>query len=551
MASGVSLETNSEMGWMTPERERRLLILLFLVGFLLRAYPVLWSSAHYNPSAWGFHPDEPKLVRHVDDFPESIHTYKDYRYPTLIPFTYGVVWMGVGGALDLGDPEASMPGTPSYEAALLFSRGLTLLLFGLGGMWLTWAFTKRLFGPGPALFALGATNLMGLPVTSASLVQTDVPSTVLLLASLYLLIGLPKAAREWRVRDLALVGFTLGAAAAAKYTAVIGALPILCVVVFAALRKETTWRAGSKLLVTAGLASIAGLLIFVPGILYDFESFKRGLNYELHSKILENPGSLADLWGALSRSYPVWVLLPAALGLFIALKRNSSVFLGGLIFCMATFSIVWSRKLMPDHAIFFFPFVAAFAGLFLWRALTLKPRGAVPLCLVALFVLGHGYSGWVVHQRYAGDVRYQLSAWIEENIPPGPVGVSPSAMRPPSTIQLPEGYELASVHTKPEWVIVYKEHYNLVRRATEDPAGYLEEISWLLEGHPENAVVLEPGARRMGRLRERDFRFYEDVMLKERREFDYDEVLYLESEKLPLDQLGRPIYVFRRSGAGG
>ena len=99
MASEVSLEAGTEMGWLTPRRERRLLILLFVVGFFLRAYPILWSSAHYDPNAYGFHPDEPKLVRHVDDFPESIHTYKDYRYPTLIPFTYGIAWRGVGGAL--------------------------------------------------------------------------------------------------------------------------------------------------------------------------------------------------------------------------------------------------------------------------------------------------------------------------------------------------------------------------------------------------------------------------------------------------------------------
>ena len=214
MESGVSLDSNNDGGWLTPERERKLLIVLFVVGFLLRVYPILWSSAHYNPDAYGFHPDEPKLVRHVDDFPESLQTYKDYRYPTLIPFAYGVVWMGVGGALDLRDPEASMPGEPSYEAALLFSRGLTVLLFGLGGMWLTWLFTKRLFGPGPALFALGATNLMGLPMTNASLAQTDVPSTVLLLAVFYLLARYTSGP-ELRTRDFALVGLTLGAAAAA------------------------------------------------------------------------------------------------------------------------------------------------------------------------------------------------------------------------------------------------------------------------------------------------------------------------------------------------
>jgi hypothetical protein len=51
----------------------------------------------------------------------------------------------------------------------------------------------------------------------------------------------------------------------------------------------------------------------------------------------------------------------------------------------------------------------------------------------------------------------------------------------------------------------------------------------------------------MGRFRERDFRFFEDVMRGDRVEFQYDRVLSLESQKLPLDHMSRPIYVFRRS----
>lgn len=548
--SGVSLESGGEVGWLTPERERRLLILFFVVGFFLRAYPILWSSAHYDPSAWGFHPDEPKLVRHVDDFPQSIHTYDDYRYPTLIPFTYGAVWMGVGGALDLREPEVSMPGTPSYEAALLFSRGLTLLLFGLGGMWLIWAFTKRMFGPGPALFALGATNLMGLPMTSASLVQTDVPSTTLLLGVFFLLARITKGT-ELRTRDFIMVGLTLGAAAAAKYTAVIGALVVIAVVFCAALRGDTTWREGTKHVLAAGLAAVVALLFFVPGILYDFESFRSSLNYELHSKVLEANAELNELWSVITKSYPAWVLFPAVLGFILALRSRRSVLLSSIIACMAVFAVIWTRRLMPDHAIIFSPYVAAFAGLCLWKISLLKPRGAVHVALAVLFLAGHGYSAWVVHQRYAGDLRYQLSDWIEENIPPGPVGVSPSATRPLKANQLPEGYEIVSVHTRPEWIVVYKKHYNLVRRANEDPERFKDEVEWHLDGDLERALSLKAGERRMGRLRERDFRFFEDVMRGDRREFDYEQVLYLESEKLPLDHMERPIYVFRRTGAGG
>jgi hypothetical protein len=546
MDRSLSLDLDHDVGWLTPQRERRLLILLLVVGFFLRAYPVLWSSAHYNPGAYGFHPDEPKLVRHIDDFPESLRTYEDYRYPTLIPFTYGALWMGVGGALGLRDAEPSMPGTPSYEAALLFGRGITLLVFGLGGMWLTWAFTRRLFGPGPALFALGATNLMGLPLTSASLVQTDVPSTVLLLAVFHLLARCTSKPKLC-TRDFIWVGLTLGAAAAAKYTSVIGATVVIAVVASAARRGDTTWREGAKLLCAAGLASALAFLLFVPGVLYDFEQFRSSLNYELHSKVLEADAGLNDLWGALSQSYPLWVLAPALLGLLFALKTRRSVLLGAVLACMAIFAVVWTRRLMPDHAIFFFPYVAALAGLGLWQVSRLQSRRAAQLVLAALFLFGHGYSAWVVHQRYASDLRYSLAHWIQENIPPGPIGVSPCATRPLSANLLPQGYEVVSVHTKPEWIVVYKSHYNLVRRVNEDPEQYKQEIAWMFDGDLERVLSLEPGQRRMGRFRERDFRFFEDVMRGDRVEFQYDRVLSLESQKLPLDHMSRPIYVFRRS----
>ena len=85
----------------------------------------------------------------------------------------------------------------------------------------------------------------------------------------------------------------------------------------------------------------------------------------------------------------------------------------------------------------------------------------------------------------------------------------------------------------------------------EDPEQYKKEIDWHLGGDLESALSLEPGKRRLGRLRERDFRFYEDVMRGDRLEYRYDQALYLESKKLPLDHVSRPIYVFRRSAGEG
>ncbi len=59
---------------------------------------------------------------------------------------------------------------------------------------------------------------------------------------------------------------------------------------------------------------------------------------------------------------------------------------------------------------------------------------------------------------------------------------------------------------------------------------------------------MEPGKRAMGLLKERDFLFYEDVLMEKRRRYSYELVKAFEVKELPLDWQGKSIFVYRRAG---
>ena len=523
-------------------RARTILIILFVVGFALRALPILWGSAWYDRSQYSMHSDEPKLIRYIDDFPDSFAVNQDYRYPTFLHNTYGVLWSVVREVTGHVDPAPAWPGTRSYEAALIFGRALTLLVFGLGGMWLVWRFTERAFGPGPALWALAAFNLMAWSIGSTALIQTDVPSTVGLLLVFYLLLGVERSSAS-SLRSATGIGAALGAAVAMKYPAAIGLVAIVIVAVH-------SWRRGAaspaRCALFLGVSIVAGALtfiVFVPGAVTDYELFELALRYE-STKATDSYVPLLRVWRSLVYNLPPWVLATTAIGLVVWIRRPKSVtFTAGLI-CMALYFAIMRPGFKPDYAIMFTPWAAALSGLGLWslgrtwradgpRSVA---RAVLPALAVLVVVAGHGYSGWVVVQRYAGDTRYRFQHWVEENIPPGPIGYGPypGLQFDWSAPREPIGWEFVSVYEKPKWIVLAERHYQALVRFMDDPTLFPQHSSSV------------PGARRLLGLTEQDFQFYEDLLLGERRDFRYELVEELLPLDVPLDKTGKPVLFYRR-----
>ncbi|MCP5023719.1 MAG: hypothetical protein GY930_18370 [bacterium] len=515
-------------------KQLRILALIIVIGTILRAIPIMWSSAFLNPTQYNFHPDEPKIVRSADDFPDFLTEYHDYRYPHFLHTTYGVAWWAVGGALDLRDDTASLPGGPSYERALIFTRALNILLYGLGAMWLLWLFGKRMFDPCAALFIVAASSIQGWVVASTALVQTDVPSAYALLGLFYLLLRIDRS-EVIRPRQGWLVGVVMGVSIAIKYTTAIGWLAIGISILAGVRRRAFTASQASGFLALATLSCILTFIIFVPGSTYDFSSFYGSIEWEYDNKMKAAKFSTAGFLEGLFTCLPLWIMVPAGIGVALSLFAQRSLTAASILVCMAIYMLISARAFRPDYAVTLMPFAAVFSGYALWKLASFKPIG-LKVALLYL-ILGHIFVGWTVCQRYVGDTRYAFDAWARDNIEPGPLGDGPTAMfgryAAPSA---PEGYKFVPVYDHPEWLVLCKRHYELFENTIEDPNFY----------ERAGSIVEDPNNRELGLFKERDYLFYEDVLLGMGREFKYDLVQKFRMSDLPLDMQGNDVLVYRR-----
>ncbi len=528
-------QPNDLGNWRPTSKQLRTLALIIILGTILRAVPFMWGSAILNEVQYNFHADEPKIVRIVDDFPVPFSKMEDYRYPQFLHTTYGAVWWVLGDALDLRDDEPSLPGVPGYERTLIFARILNTLLFGLGAMWLLWLFGKRQFGPSAALFIVAASSVQGWVVASTSLVQTDVPSAYALLGMFYFLL---KADRSETVRPRQgwSVGALLGISMAIKYTMAIGALAVVVSTIAAARRKASTPMQAFGFLGVAALASVLTFVVFFPGSVFDFADVYLSIKWEYLNKMKASEFSLSDFIERLLRCLPLWILLPALVGLAMNLFGKHSLTTKSIFLCMSVYMLISARAFRPDYAITLMPFAAVFSGYALWKLAAFKPLGRNAAILY--LVLGHSFVGWTVYQRYAGETRYTAEAWIQANIEPGPLGDGPIAIQGRSMApEAPEGYKFVPVYDHPEWLVLCERHYITCLNTIEDPNFYAKA------GYP----VKDPDNRELGLFKERDYRFYEDVLLNKRREYKYDLVKEFRAPDLPLDLKGEDVLIYRRS----
>jgi len=500
-------------------------VALLVAAFLLRIFPILWGSALYDEGQYGLHSDEPKILRYVDDFPGSILELHDYRYPTFVHNVCGMAWAGIGGLFGLRDEAPSEAGSPSYEHAMIFGRALCVLVFGMGGVLLTWAFTRRAFGPRAGLWALAASNLFVWTIASTALVQVDVCSAAALTLVFLLLLHVERAPRL-ELAYAAWIGMALGAAVASKYTAGIGVVGAAVVALAVRRSGRATWKQLALFTSLTAAFALMVFLIFVPGAIYDSAYFWNSLEYELRDKG-SGVGSrvgFGQFLEALNDCLPWWLLLPAAAGYGLALRDRRSPVVIGVGLTLVLYVAATARAFKPDYGILAVPFVACFAGLFAERVARAGGRWATAL-LVAAVALGHLGAARAMVLRYTADTRYRFQDWALDHIPPGPLGEAPRATERPywSCPKAPPGYEFVSVHDQPEWIVLNQRDSYTAR------------------------MVIEAGREGFGRMGPRDLSFYRDVLLGERQRYRYDLVQTFEPLDLPLDKKGKVIEVYRRT----
>ena len=556
-AATLELEWRSPATVFVERHERKLVAVLLLIGVALRFFPLLWGSAYYSPEQSGFHPDEPKLVRWMDDLPESFTSYTDYRYPPLLPIAFGALWLPTRAALGLDDSGKSTVGEESYEAAQVFGRTLNVLVFGLGGVLLIWSFTRRRYGAGPAVLALAAASTMGLPVTSSALMLPDIAAAVLLFA-VFVQLARVEAREDAKMRGFLFAGALLGAATATKYTSAIGAIGVLAVLVSEVVQRRLSRTQAASVGLASGVCALGVFLLFVPGVWLDPEAFFASISYEFRSKLVTSQLRLENLPSSFLRSFPAPLMAVAVLGLVRA-RRWSRVPAGrrsvALLSAGAALSIyllISLRSFRPDYVLPLFPFVAVFAGVGLWQLVRIPTRGVGTLAVVAGLVLGLVQTATWVEQRYSRDTRYVFEEWVSENLPPGPIGIAPSATPRSSGAAAPAGYSYVDVRSFPEYIVVFQRRADQVLEFLEDPEALRQKTERVWG--PQRAlaeIVTTPGERRLGKLNEMQLSFYEDLLLGERRRWRYDLVKEIVPVAAPLDLPGRKVWIYRSSARAG
>jgi 4-amino-4-deoxy-L-arabinose transferase-like glycosyltransferase len=550
----IELEWRSPQSAFVARHERKLVALLLLIGLVLRCVPLLWGSTYYNPAQSGFHPDEPKLVRWMDDLPGSFTANTDYRYPPLLPIAYGALWLPVRAAMGIDSSGRSTVGEESYEAAQLFGRALNVLVFGLGGLLLIWSFTRRRYGAGAGVLALASASTMGLPVTSTALMLPDIGAAVLLFAVFVQLARLEARSRI-DLRGVLVAGVLLGAASATKYTSAVGVMGILALLGSEVHRRRLSPLQGLRLAAAAGTGAVLVFLLFVPGVWLKFEAFSDSLAYEYRNKLVTSKLDLASLPDTFRESFPWPLMAAAALGVACAWRwrrepaQGRSVVMLSAAATLAIYFLVSLRSFRPDYALPFFPFVAVFAGVGLWQLVRLPAWRVGSLAVVAGLTLGVAQSSRWVSMRYSADTRYAFEEWVTEHIPQGAIGLAPAPTFRSSGASAPAGYHYVGVNTFPEYLVIFQRRADQVREFLDDPEALKQKTARIWG--PERAaseIVSLPGRRRLGGLDETDLQFYEDVLLGQRRRWRYDLVKEVTPSDAPLDLPGRRVWIYRNSG---
>ncbi len=375
-------------------------------------------------------------------------------------------------------------------------------------------------------------NVTPLHVMYSATSMTEVPASVCLLVVMNLLLRINQAegvSSKWGLP----VGVAMGAATAAKYPAAIGIGAFIACVGYWVFTRRATIPVAARLTLSAAVYTCVAFLVFVPGILWHFDSFKASLLYEFNDKALTAAFNPSAFIRELRYTFSDIVLVLAIVGAGVAVTRKRSFFVLMLLGMVVSFLAILGRSYVSYYGIPITPYVVTFASL----ALVTVPRWApsraraIQATTAAVVVLGTVFTGYVGYQRYVGDVRYRFQAWVEENIPPGPISVSRVDGYPKKHLwacpKLPRGYTQVDALTEPEWVVLCERHYRPIKAK--------------LEGRRS-----PKGFRYMGKPSREAIRFYDDVLLGRNTKYQYDLVTELEPVDLPIGLSETTVKIYRR-----
>jgi dolichyl-phosphate-mannose-protein mannosyltransferase len=390
---------------------------LLALGLGLRLWGLDWGLP------WAFHPDEINYVDHAQDIITSGSLNPNYfENPSLLTYLVALELVVARALGPLAGPlRFDLP-----ASAYLLAR-LDSALLGTASLALVLAIGRALFGRVVGLVAALLLAVAFLHVRDSHYGVNDVPSTALLLLSVWYSLRLW---RQPRLRWYLLAGLAGGLATSTKYNMGFFFVPLLVAHLLGGRRLS---RGGLLGLAAAALAGLAGYLLGTPYTLLDFAKFRTDFLTQLGygnnrwlgqgdepvpllylTSLLQGFGALAL---ALALAALIWGLLVP--------ERRAGVLL------VAAFPLAYLAFMLPK-ALFFprfalplLPFLALLAALALVELASRLPAPALGRAALgtALLLATAGQSlgndlrhNWLLGQT---DSRIQANQWVQANLPPG------------------------------------------------------------------------------------------------------------------------------------
>lgn len=399
----------------TPNRRKQLLIAGALLGVAatLRLWGIYWAA----PQRIDLHPDEIKYVmEHALSISLADPDPKFLNYPSLLMY---LIAISNGVASRLGLVSATWQKYVVARSIVAAFGALT----APAAMWLGLELGGSLGGA-----ALGGLWMALLPlhVWESHFAVTDVVMTFWIVVALALSVRL---LRSSSLGDYLLIGATIGAAIASKYTAaLVGVSPMVATAL--GRRPLRTWLRG---LFGMGAAMLAVSFLGTPFSFLHFGQFRAAMTDEyahVHSQHY-GFGLPAVGWQYHKYLYEICAAFPFSLGLALyasaaagtvwALLRPRRSYLVVLSFALAFFAIVghWTftplRYQLPVLAI-----SAVFAGLWQgsWLELGGRPRVVAAFAVVVTAAYTTAFTLQTT-SRLRHDTRAQAAQWLDETLRPG------------------------------------------------------------------------------------------------------------------------------------
>jgi len=392
-------------------------IFLLVVGaFALRAVGSFYGLPYI------YHQDEPMMVTRALGMGAAGSLHPNYFVipsfvMTVLLFLYAGAY-AIGKAVGVFGTSYDFALTYYVDPTFFYASGRLLLGAGFGAatVWAVWRMGRKYFSESAGWLGAILLSVAFLHVQNSRHIYADVPMTfflVMFFGSVFAIFKNPSGARAGKA------GAWLGLAMAAKYNAVLAALPAAAWLL--AKRMPATPARKGLLLLLAGGAATAMFFIVNPYILLDWTGFVDA--WSLQKNAQSFTGYSYHLFYSLANGLGLVMLALAIIGGAGWVRRRHAEGTALVFFVLLYYGIcIYFGQLYARYMVPVTPFICLAAGEAITRAVSRAQRWAAGAAVMLVLFAGalplaaSVYEGVLMMRE---DTRTQAARWIEKAIPEG------------------------------------------------------------------------------------------------------------------------------------